>query len=193
MSNVLFVAAIHISLHGRTGIFDIDNVKKTKERNRLNSAPDMQLALLSCDPDWNSIKMSLLYLNGSFSLEEEHCSDGWSNNSLSTLSIEKNISTEESFCDRYWDNIACWPATKSGVTLAMPCNSFKAFMDLFLSTGRVQSDIKGFAYLKCNESGHWNNRTNYIECTNLLVRLSHFYYSIIIRIQSLLTEFPQCT
>ncbi|XP_040581380.1 corticotropin-releasing factor receptor 1 [Lepeophtheirus salmonis] len=112
--------------------------------------------------------MSLLYLNGSFSLEEEHCSDGWSNNSLSTLSIEKNISTEESFCDRYWDNIACWPATKSGVTLAMPCNSFKAFMDLFLSTGRVQSDIKGFAYLKCNESGHWNNRTNYIECTNLL-------------------------
>lgn len=31
---------------------------KTKERNRLNSAPDMRVALSSCDPDWSEIMNS---------------------------------------------------------------------------------------------------------------------------------------
>ncbi|TRY63693.1 hypothetical protein TCAL_00396 [Tigriopus californicus] len=89
-----------------------------------------------------------------------------------TLNLEEEniLIGHQSYCPRHWDHLLCWPLGKSNATLGIPCNASRSFVEIVLSSRPTihTEDIPGFAYLYCNSSGIWAEKTNYEECMTFL-------------------------
>ncbi|XP_054286869.1 diuretic hormone receptor-like isoform X2 [Macrosteles quadrilineatus] len=76
------------------------------------------------------------------------------------LQSQDDVRDGRKLCPRLWDGLLCWPPTKPGTLVSLPC---------FEELNGIKYDTSKNATRWCERDLTWDNATNYTACHNLVV------------------------